>query len=78
MIRFLNEWTSGTAYSNGGELNEASTVCKENVKLDRRHTQGSLVCSPQALARQGPGMIASVWPDRVILLYVSGLEITIE
>jgi hypothetical protein len=32
----------------------------------------------QALAIQGPGMIASVWPDRVILLYISGLEFTIE
>jgi hypothetical protein len=33
---------------------------------------------PQPLAIQGPGMIASVWPDWVILLYIIGVELTVE
>ena len=33
---------------------------------------------PQPLAIQGPGMIASVWPDWVILLYIIGAELTVE
>jgi len=33
---------------------------------------------PQALAIQVPGMIASVWPDWVILPYIIGAEITVE
>jgi hypothetical protein len=32
----------------------------------------------QALAIQGPGVIASVWPDWVILLYLIGVELTVE
>jgi len=33
---------------------------------------------PQALAIQGQGVIASVWPDWVILLYIIGAELTVE
>jgi hypothetical protein len=32
----------------------------------------------QALAIQGPGVIASIWPDWVILLYLIGVELTVE
>jgi hypothetical protein len=31
-----------------------------------------------ALAIQGPGMIVSIWPDWVILLYIIGVELTVE
>jgi hypothetical protein len=34
-------------------------------------------CS-QALAIQGPGMVASNWPDWVILPYIIGAELTVE
>jgi hypothetical protein len=33
---------------------------------------------PQALAIQGPGVIVSIWPDWVILLYIIGAELTVE
>jgi len=33
---------------------------------------------PQTLAIQGPGVIVSIWPDWVILLYVMGVEVTVE
>jgi hypothetical protein len=34
--------------------------------------------APQTLAIQGPRMIGSVWPDWVILLYIIGVELTVE
>jgi hypothetical protein len=33
---------------------------------------------PPALAIEGPGMIGSIWPDWVILLYITGVELTVE
>jgi hypothetical protein len=33
---------------------------------------------PQALAIRGPGVIVSIWPDWVILLYIIGAELTVE
>jgi hypothetical protein len=67
----MSNWLSHSAARVKAPVDEATslgpaTLCSFNT------------IQPQALAIQGPGVIGSIWPDWVILLYVIGAEVTVE